>query len=165
MSMARFKFDIPFDMMELVTSVANTANHANGNLTISSISKISSHDTSTGIYVAENKGNLEATFYELPLQELKLAAGDDWEEMQTDKALLNAFANSLLVIKKREQGIVPNHYTSFTYCKGCGYVYIPPDMVNKGFVLGCPWCSNRSKGLPIPRPASDLNRRRSKYEI
>ena len=48
----------------------------------------------------------------------------------------------------RLSGAVPTCYTSSTTCSRCGPVPIwegcPPD------VLGCPWCFNRIKGLPMP---------------
>lgn len=53
------------------------------------------------------------------------------------------------IIAMRERGEIPTHYTTETTCRHCGVVPIwegcPPD------VLGCPWCFNRHKGLPIPR--------------
>ena len=59
-------------------------------------------------------------------------------------------AHLSLIIEMRERGQIPNHYTSTTTCKHCGPVPIwdgcPPE------VLGCPWCFNRHKGLPIPEP-------------
>jgi len=58
-------------------------------------------------------------------------------------------AKMVEIAEMREQGQIPNHYTSTTTCKHCGPVPIwdgcPPE------VLGCPWCFNRHKGLPIPR--------------
>jgi hypothetical protein len=52
------------------------------------------------------------------------------------------------IVKMRRQGRVPDHYTATTVCCHCGTVPIweggPPK------VLGCPWCFNRIKGLPIP---------------
>ena len=54
----------------------------------------------------------------------------------------------LRIQEMRNQGAVPNHYTATTECKHCGSVPIwegcPPE------VLGCPWCFNRIKELPIP---------------
>ncbi len=51
----------------------------------------------------------------------------------------------------RSRGDVPVSYTSTTFCEGCGPVHIfqgaPPH------VTACPWCSNRVRGLRIPRPS------------
>ena len=53
------------------------------------------------------------------------------------------------IVRMRERGSVPDHYTSTTTCKRCGPVPIwngcPPA------IQGCPWCFNRHKGLPIPK--------------
>ena len=55
----------------------------------------------------------------------------------------------LRIQEMRNQGVVPNHYTSTTECKHCGGVPIWEGCTRE--VLGCPWCFNRLKGLPIPR--------------
>ncbi len=82
------------------------------------------------------------------LEEIKRKAGSDWDEIADDPAQLKAFAELLMIGEMRERGIVPDHYTSTTTCNHCGPVPIwdgcPPE------VLGCPWCFNRIKGLPIP---------------
>lgn len=84
------------------------------------------------------------------LQKFKREAGSDWDEIAKDPAQLKAFAELLMIVEMRERGIVPDHYTATTECKHCGPVPIwegcPPR------VLGCPWCFNRVKGLPIPSP-------------
>ncbi len=52
------------------------------------------------------------------------------------------------IVRMREIGEIPAHYTSTTTCTHCGPVPIwngcPPE------VQGCPWCMNRHAGLPIP---------------
>lgn len=59
-----------------------------------------------------------------------------------------AYAEKIQAI--REQGRVPDSYTATTFCEQCGPVFIfesaPPR------VIACPWCFNRARGLPIPRP-------------
>lgn len=55
------------------------------------------------------------------------------------------------VAKEREAGRNPASYTSTTFCAGgCGHVYIFPEAASR--VDSCPWCRNRVRGLPIPRP-------------
>ena len=54
------------------------------------------------------------------------------------------------VAKDREAGRVPASYISTTHCRGCGTVPIFAGAPAR--VDSCPWCSNRSRGLPIPRP-------------
>ena len=49
-----------------------------------------------------------------------------------------------------EQGRVPPSYTATTHCRGCGTVLIFAGAPVR--VDACPWCFNRAKGLPIPRP-------------
>ena len=81
--------------------------------------------------------------------ELKILAGDDWDEISNDPAQLEAMKHMVRTAKQIEAGQLPDHYTSTTTCKHCGPVPIwngcPPE------VLGCPWCFNRIKGLQIPK--------------
>ena len=82
------------------------------------------------------------------LEKIRQDAGDDWDETASDPKKLKAYYELLMISEMRLQGIAPDHYTSTTTCKHCGPVPIwegcPPE------VLGCPWCFNRHKGLPIP---------------
>ena len=59
------------------------------------------------------------------------------------------------IVRMREAGVTPHHYTSQTTCKHCGPVPIwngcPPE------VQGCPWCFNRHKGLPIPKGETSID--------
>jgi hypothetical protein len=55
----------------------------------------------------------------------------------------------LEIMAMRERGEMPRHYTATTTCKHCGPVPIWEGCSPE--VLGCPWCFNRHKGLPIPR--------------
>ncbi|MCH8074152.1 MAG: hypothetical protein IIA09_19640, partial [Proteobacteria bacterium] len=83
------------------------------------------------------------------LKELRRKAGADWEEIAGHPDRLKAFTELLMIVKMRENGITPDHYTSETECKQCGPVPIfegCPSMV-----AGCPWCFNRHRGLPIPK--------------
>ncbi len=84
------------------------------------------------------------------LVEIKTVAGDDWQEISGDPEKLRAFADMLSITAMRERGEAPLHYTMTTTCRRCGPVPIfegcPPR------VDGCPWCHNRIRGLPRPRP-------------
>ncbi len=91
----------------------------------------------------------EITLHGLTLADLREAAADDWPEMASDRAVLEAFAHALATRRLRERGEVPPEYTASTVCSGCGPVPIFPG-VPKG-VLACPWCFNRLKGFPVPR--------------
>lgn len=51
----------------------------------------------------------------------------------------------------REQGRVPGSYTAITHCRHCGTV--PIFAGSPARVDACPWCANRTGGLPIPRPS------------
>ncbi len=55
-----------------------------------------------------------------------------------------------MVAREREAGRVPASYTSVTTCAGCGPVYVFPGAPSH--VNACPWCHNRVRSLPIPRP-------------
>ena len=54
------------------------------------------------------------------------------------------------VARDRAAGRVPGSYTATTHCRGCGTVPIFAGAPVR--VDACPWCLNRAKGLPIPRP-------------
>ena len=83
------------------------------------------------------------------LDRIRDKAGDDWEEISGDPKQLKDFYELLMITEMRSRGTVPEHYTATTECRRCGPVPIfeglPPQ------VMGCPWCFNRRKGLPIPR--------------
>ena len=83
------------------------------------------------------------------LVELQRLAGPDWPSFEVRPARLTAFVEMVMISDMRQQGIVPEHYTAATECKHCG-----PDPIFPGCpptIIGCPWCFNRHKGLPIPR--------------
>ena len=82
------------------------------------------------------------------LVQLQRLAGPDWAAFEAYLARLKAFAEMVMISEMREQGIVPDHYTSETECKHCGPVPIFEGCPPK--VNGCPWCFNRIKGLQIP---------------
>ncbi len=81
--------------------------------------------------------------------DLKQAAGPDWSELENDPSTLEALARAIQTRRMRERGEVPSNYTSTTVCAHCGAVPIYPGMAER--VLGCPWCFNRVKGLPVPK--------------
>ena len=85
--------------------------------------------------------------------ELQKQAGDDWLEVANDPDQLRCFADMLAIEDMRQRGIVPDHYSATTECKGCGPVPIFEGLPNT--IRGCPWCFNRLKGLPMPmRPTA-----------
>lgn len=85
--------------------------------------------------------------------EVEAEAGNDWPLIKNDRESLFAFRQALITRRMIERGEVPEHYTTSTNCRRCGFVPIfegcPPE------VQGCPWCFNRIRGFPIPR----VNRR------
>ena len=85
----------------------------------------------------------------LSLADLKQAAGPDWSEIENDPATLEVLARAIQIRRMRERGEVPAHYTSTAMCAHCGPVPIYPGVAEH--VLGCPWCFNRAKGLPMPK--------------
>lgn len=87
-------------------------------------------------------------------QELKEFLSEDWNDYKESPAALRFWADLLFKNRLIDLGIAPNNFTATTWCNLCGYVYAPLELTNGGNVLGCPWCWNRVKGLPIPRPAS-----------
>ncbi len=86
----------------------------------------------------------------LTLADLQQSAGPDWSEIENDPATLEALARAIRTRRMRERGEIPPHYTSTTACAHCGPVLIFPGVAER--VLGCPWCFNRIRRLPVPRP-------------
>jgi len=82
------------------------------------------------------------------LSDIRAMAGTDWQEIADDPAQLQAFVESADIVLMRQQGRVPEHYTVTTVCRRCGTV--PVFEGAPAEVLGCPWCFNRIRGLPIP---------------
>lgn len=82
-------------------------------------------------------------------EDLQAAAGDDWPDIKDDPEALDALAKAIQTRRMRERGEIPPHYTSSTTCKCCGAVPIFEGVPER--VEGCPWCSNRAAGLPLPK--------------
>lgn len=82
-----------------------------------------------------------------------LALKTRWEEEPLTDAERAAIQYCEMAAKEREAGRVPASYTSTTKCGACGAVYIFPGSPNH--VDACPWCHNRVRGLPIPRPLKE----------
>ena len=77
--------------------------------------------------------------------ELRRAAGDDWEEMSAD---IIGFADALAVYQIRESGAIPSTYTSETFCRKCNcYVPFYESVPEIG---SCAWCQNGQTPPPIP---------------
>lgn len=87
------------------------------------------------------------------MEKLKVFLGEDWEDYKNNPKALELWDELLFKNSLIEQGKIPDNFTAITCCDLCGDVYVPPSLVNGGRVLGCPWCWNRAKGLPIPRPS------------
>ena len=83
------------------------------------------------------------------LTELQKLDGWDWSAFEVNPGRFKAFAEMVMIVEQRGQGICPDHYTATTECKHCGLVPIFEGCPSK--INGCPWCFNRLKGLPIPR--------------
>lgn len=91
---------------------------------------------------------------EINLEKLKAFLGEDWDDYKNNPELLTLWSDLLFKNHLIEEGKTPDNFTAITNCKQCGYVYVPPELTNGGNVLGCPWCWNRVKKLPIPKPVS-----------
>lgn len=82
--------------------------------------------------------------------ELAELLGSDWHWIRSDVEVAKTCRQAETVRRMREAGIVPHSYTESTICRHCGPVPIFRGCPSE--VLGCPWCFNRAKGLPVPRP-------------
>jgi len=116
-------------------------------LTPELVARLKAHKAELLTVLEESIGARIAQDHGLTLADLQQAAGLGWPE--NDSAILGALANSITIRRMREHGEVPSNYTSTTICAHCGPVPIYPGMAEH--VLGCPWCFNRVKGLPVPK--------------
>ena len=71
-----------------------------------------------------------------------------WRSGDVCVETLAAFAASLDQRRGMERGTRPTSYSKQATCAQCGPIWL----WTPGDVLGCPWCWNRIRGLPIPRP-------------
>jgi hypothetical protein len=74
---------------------------------------------------------------------------EDWRNGAISDDTLAAFARSLEKRRKMNLGKRPTHYTEQATCNYCGPIWL----WFSGKVLTCPWCWNRLKDMPIPRPS------------
>lgn len=79
------------------------------------------------------------------LYELRNAAGDDWDDIKSDKERLEAFAHALRTSVQINMGVVPDHYIKDVHCLGCGDVKLWADCPD--VVHGCPWCLLKTDNL------------------
>jgi len=84
-------------------------------------------------------------------EKLRIFLGEDWDDYKDNPEALEGWSNLLAENHLIDQGEVPSSFTATTHCIACGDVFIPSSLVNGGEVLGCPWCWNKAKGLPIPQ--------------
>ena len=122
-----------------------------GTLTADLRAKLKAHKAELLTALEKPTAERIAQDHGLTLADLKQAAGPDWAKVENDTATLAGVANSITIRRMRERGEVPSNYTSTTICAHCGPVPIYPGMAER--VLGCPWCFNRVKGLPMPKPS------------
>lgn len=81
---------------------------------------------------------------------IALAHPDERADLEATPEAMQAFAFALRLAEIRERGERPKHYTRAAFCEHCGPVWLFLGDATR--VLGCPWCENTAKELPIPRP-------------
>jgi len=74
----------------------------------------------------------------ISIQELKEFLDEDWDDCKDNHESLELWADLLFKNNLIKQGKVPNNFTAITWCDLCGYVYVPPALVNGGSVLDFP---------------------------
>ena len=62
--------------------------------------------------------------------------------------MLLGFVEALSQRRAMDEGICPDTYRERADCAECGPIWL----WMSGNVIGCPWCKNRLRGAPIPRP-------------
>lgn len=103
-----------------------------------------------GLLRAEFVGGLEV-MHQLDPGTLQRAAGEDWPHVCETVERLKAFADMVSIRQTVEAGTVPARFTATAICRWCGPVYVPPAWSGQQ-INSCPWCLNRHRHKPIPRP-------------
>lgn len=113
-----------------------------------------SHATSIGM-------DLQALLLEhrLTLEEIQAAARDDFADCEQDWTVMEALVKAVRDHKLMRQGNLPSAYTAIAYCRGCRDVYLSSTLAACEKIIGCPWCWNQTKDLPIPRPPVNSRRK------
>jgi ferritin-like protein len=93
--------------------------------------------------------------YGLSKAQLQDYTDEDWNDFKNNEHFLIVFADMIHERLLMEGGEIPKDFTAMTHCSCCGDVFVPPAIANNGSVLGCPWCLNKSKQLPIPHPITN----------
>lgn len=76
------------------------------------------------------------------------ADAEDLEHLPVET--LRAYSMALVCTHDRNSGRVPEGWTHVASCIRCGPIWLWKPMQ----VQGCPWCSNRVAGRPVPNPGS-----------
>lgn len=101
---------------------------------------------------SRNSSSNQNSFVNLDLNFLQTYFGEDWDLYKDNPKILKDITYMLEERQLMDNGQIPEKFTAITHCVCCGDVFVPPELVNGGNVLGCMWCSNRLNGLPIPKP-------------
>jgi len=117
---------------------------------ISAIPAIQELENSRNSRNSNNSSSNVIDFKNLDIEKLKIFLAKDWELYKNNTQALHCWANLLHERQLMEQGVVPGCFTATTHCACCGDVFVLPEQSNNGSVLGCPWCWNNARGLPIP---------------
>ncbi len=117
------------------------------------MAKLKAHKTELLDILRKPVAECIAQDHGLTLADLQQAAGPGWSEIWNDPPTLEALARAIQARRMRERGEIPPHYTSTTSCAHCGPVPIFPGASER--VLGCAWCFNRIRRLPVPRPGKE----------
>ena len=64
--------------------------------------------------------SLPAIVHGLEIDTVKNLAADDWDWINKNLVILEAFAKAWAELEERKQGKIPKHYTAKTHCKHCG---------------------------------------------
>ena len=73
---------------------------------------------------------------------------EGWIKSKTSTNALVSKAIIKLARQEIDQGNIPAYFNKRAECALCGPVWL----WFEGNVSGCPWCENRTRDLPIPRP-------------
>jgi len=136
-------------------ATATTATTATEAAERSSCSNCSSSNgaESAGLDIGETLEQACAGLDLAPGQLLGALTAEEVESVGTDDLPLLALfdiANAVAATRARAEGRIPKGGPPLSTCTGCGPVYLWRGA--PATVEGCPWCHERHKGRPVPRP-------------
>lgn len=81
----------------------------------------------------------EPPYFGLEIEQLKILAADDWNEVKNNPSMLKAMVDTYLMLKGLDPEVPSTLYTKTVNCRQCGEIQTWPSCCSDT-VSCCPWC-------------------------